>query len=608
MNLDESVREILLYLQKHLSGNWKYSLFGGEIKKLIQIAENQPDYFKTALDCLKGNKQIYATSCEHDRYQQQEPFRLVLLMAYFTAKYNNCEQTAVPPDCDSGNTPEIIIAAEDVPPMKQYEDIILSHLGDLFQNKMEEFSLAQIVDAVVKNQITPEIKKLAASVSVDKVWLHLYGGLAYLNYNLSVVLRNIVKICLEMKIDFDVRNRYDNCGMLEVMRYISSLLFMAIERRGIHYDKVLGIDSGRYIRWAAFQRYQAILEQQFLSNRECFLCAMSETDWDWNAIYKVAYSNFIKSEDDLKNELNACNLLYEIVRRQDAPLYYQLLSENRQQNVNRERIIEMFIREAGDDIELLRAYLRGEVPVDRLYPIAEQIQEEYFLDAYTETDCFMEYLELFEDEPFHRRCEVYMMLRRSGHFIVTDVSVSSEDMEDLCPQKVQKLFRNLDKEGFTVARQFAGLMMMQEYWGGNEDWTEALVESAAGCFAEYLHERREETFHAFAAGNAFGRFFALRVMRECAEENKTEILYFSKDTAKKVQKELLAILCEQRGWEKDIRQLLNAKKAAQRELAAKVLLFWQGDGTQYQDSFVQMLKTEKNSKIRALLEESIKKE
>lgn len=151
-------------------------------------------------------------------------------------------------------------------------------------------------------------------------------------------------------------------------------------------------------------------------------------------------------------------------------------------------------------------------------------------------------------------------------------------------------------------------MMMQEYWGGYEDWTEALVESAAGCFAEYLHERREETFHAFAAGNAFGRFFALRVMRECAEENKTEILYFSKDTAKKVQKELLAILCEQRGWEKDIRQLLNAKKAAQREIAVKVLLFWQETGTQYQDSFVQMLKTEKTSKIRALLEESIKKE
>ena len=76
-----------------------------------------------------------------------------------------------------------------------------------------------------------------------------------------------------MKIDFDVRNRYDNCGMLEVMRYISSLLFMAIERRGIHYDKVLGIDSARYIRWAAFQRYQAILEQQFLSKQRVFsLC------------------------------------------------------------------------------------------------------------------------------------------------------------------------------------------------------------------------------------------------------------------------------------------------------------------------------------------------
>ena len=120
--------------------------------------------------------------------------------------------------------------------------------------------------------------------------------------------------------------------------------------------------------------------------------------------------------------------------------------------------------------------------------------------------------------------------------------------------------------------------MLVEEWGRDEDWIMSLVESAVGSFSEYLHQKKEETWKAFTTGNAFGRFFALRVLLECPEEYKAEILYFTKDSSKKVQGELLGFLYGQKSWEEDIKQLLNAKNAKQRELAAKVMCHWQGNG------------------------------
>ncbi len=574
----DPVKKITIYLYAQFYNNWTNSLFGGDIKSFLQMAENQPEYFKTVLNCIEENERAFiSTFTQHTRKERRDHLRLVLLMAYFTAKYNNSEETAVPPEEDSGDMPEIAIASEDIPLMKQYEDIILSRFGDLFQNQMEASALAKIVTAIVENQITPKIKELAASVCVDKVLLHLYGGLAYLNYNLSVTLKNIVKICLETKIcmlSATNTSCWDNRDMLDVIQYISSLLFMDIEIRGTNYDKVLGIDSKRLIQWAAFKQYSAILDQQFWTNRECFLRAMDEPDWDWQFIYKVARQ---KSEYDMKKELHACNFLYQIAAQQDPPLYQQFLAEHRQQNINKERLILMLLHDVEEYRELVENYLRGAAAVDTLYPIAEQLMENSY-DFYTETDLLMTYWAQYQDEPFHRRCEAYLLLIRSDYFIVRDISVS-EDIEDgISSVKVQKLLENLDQEGLAIAFQFKGLMMLVEEWGRDEDWIMSLVESAVGSFSEYLHQKKEETWKAFTTGNAFGRFFALRVLLECPEEYKAEILYFTKDSSKKVQGELLGFLYGQKSWEEDIKQLLNAKNAKQRELAAKVMCHWQGNG------------------------------
>ena len=51
-----------------------------------------------------------------------------------------------------------------------------------------------------------------------------------------------------------------------------------------------------------------------------------------------------------------------------------------------------------------------------------------------------------------------------------------------------------------------------------------------------------------------------------------------------------------------MKRFLHSKKAAEREFAITVLAHWQGEGTQYQELFTQILEKEKNNKVRGLLE------
>ena len=60
-------------------------------------------------------------------------------------------------------------------------------------------------------------------------------------------------------------------------------------------------------------------------------------------------------------------------------------------------------------------------------------------------------------------------------------------------------------------------------------------------------------------------FFALRVLLECPEEYKAEILYFTKDSSKKVQGELLGFLYGQKSWEEDIKKCQGVPGATNQE-------------------------------------------
>ena len=67
-----------------------------------------------------------------------------------------------------------------------------------------------------------------------------------------------------------------------------------------------------------------------------------------------------------------------------------------------------------------------------------------------------------------------------------------------------------------------------------------------------------------------------------------------------MKEELLRILYGQKGWEEDISKLLSSKKAAEREIAIRVLAKWDSD--KYEPVLKESLEKEKNGKVRALLE------
>lgn len=63
-----------------------------------------------------------------------------------------------------------------------------------------------------------------------------------------------------------------------------------------------------------------------------------------------------------------------------------------------------------------------------------------------------------------------------------------------------------------------------------------------------------------------------------------------------VKEELLDILCGQKGWEEETKALLSSKKAAERELAVRVLTRWDEDGTAYKEILSKALEKEKTGK------------
>ena len=77
-----------------------------------------------------------------------------------------------------------------------------------------------------------------------------------------------------------------------------------------------------------------------------------------------------------------------------------------------------------------------------------------------------------------------------------------------------------------MAQQLSGLVWLHDSFY-LERHKMSFLDGAAGCFAVYLRERRDETVSAFSSAEAVGRFFGLRVLSGNPEAYKKEILAFS---------------------------------------------------------------------------------
>ncbi len=135
----------------------------------------------------------------------------------------------------------------------------------------------------------------------------------------------------------------------------------------------------------------------------------------------------------------------------------------------------------------------------------------------------------------------------------------------------------------------------------NDKWQEQILQYTKDIFAHYLKNRREETLKAIREGGCVqARQMGLALMAKAGDAFKAEALSYTADTSKAVRGTLFELLCEKKEWHDDIVSLLAGKKAAEREIAIRVLDHWK----QPEDKELLMaaLEKEKNGKIRALLE------
>ncbi len=552
----------------HIGMN-QYGMHGYNIKALINMAG-------------KSHENI----CKAIEYQKNDldNGKVVLITAYFLIKYENRklqEQTKEENKgflagvgkllgLKGGQTGlSITMDKEDEPLMKQLEDIIIDSIHNLYQKQLPQNILQEITEALRNDKVDSRILQLAGNNhAYSDFLLMLLGGMAYLNYPLSDKLKNVVKVCLSINRD----------EMLNHMEKISTDTCMNLKTKGGNYDKVFGLASEDYIRWAALKGIRPILTIQLENNEPIYLDVMD------------------------KIGMEAANLMFSVIKVNNKALYDRLYAERMKNGNNKE--MEKMINVLVPDVqhaEVFKEYLRGETEVSALYPYGDEVVQKYYYSGHNDRKLLIAYRDNYQDFDFFHRCQVYMLFKDSGYFFREDIS----EKYVYKPEMVKSLFDVFEGERLDMEHQLKGAILLYDSIYSDDGKT-SFIDGVTQAFAAYLKQKREETVTAFAKAEAFGRFFGLHVMRKVPEEYKQEILSYSQDSAKMVKEELLDILYGQKGWESEIKALLASKKAAERELAIRVLLHWQGEEATYNELFVETLEKEKNAKVRSLLENALK--
>ncbi|MDE7299218.1 MAG: hypothetical protein K2N94_10385, partial [Lachnospiraceae bacterium] len=484
-----------------------------------------------------------------------EDGRLVLLAAYFQKKYR----------CDG--QPQTV-KEEDRKLLEEYETALVECLCRFYAGAVEPEALKELSECILNGGRPQQFLSSTGIAQAPGRQFRLAVGVAYLNYPLSDRLKNIVRICMEVNWEETLDNAHS----------ISSKFPMALNKVGGDYDRVFGIDSTEYIRWAMKKSMDHILGEQAVSNPESYLHILDEADTG-----------------------NANRMLWYIKPGNPA-LYAKMVEEKKEEY--KERVIAELIRKEPDG-EVMKTYLRGEGTAEVLYPYFGATTTNRYYDGGREYVLLSDFHRNFEDEEFYRRCEVYMLSRHANIFFRNQVTASDGKETHLDKESVKKLFMDFTEEGAALCYQMLAVSALHEsmYAGMEQD----LLDGLAGYFSGCLKERRQETLEVFAGADAYGRFVGLNMLVREAEQNKEEILKYSQDSSEIVKEELFGFLCAQKSWEEDVKKLLASKKAAQREFAVRVLLCWQKDGADYRELFAQAMEREKSAKVRELLGNALSK-
>ncbi|MCM1065857.1 MAG: DUF4132 domain-containing protein [Eubacterium sp.] len=510
---------------------------------LIKLADNDPGNLKKAI-----------------AYQKDKTLggRLVLLGAYFATKYPDVGQDGV------------LLEEQDIPLMKEYEDEVVKGFSTIYTDPAVLAHWKEIKDAVNEDRVDQRILKMAETKSgFNQYMIQLYGGISYMNYLLSPRLKNVVKICLRANL------------------FVTQNIMMFLDVRGDRvkrigeYDEIFGIEPREYISWAAQQKALDVLGAQCRRNREEYLNYMSQADFE---VYNNMMS-ILQNVDPKK---------YEEVRKADA---------SRQQVKLIDAFVEITESSARGSV---RAYLQGETDdMAAFCAYGDRLLDPNRKNSYGVVQGFWKQLDSYRRgfgyDALTNKCIALLMLGSGFEKYVSVFSYNYVKAED-----VDELFSAADSVKLPLRYQLAAYSDIDASYCLGPDGVKVYEDAALEIFRKYLADRREEMTAAVWEADSAGRILGLKLFSEDPKANKAEILRFAQDTAKAVKEALLELLYRQTDWEQDIIALLSSKKAADRDVAVRVLTKW--DSAKYAPLFAEALEKEKNGKVRALLDSALNAE
>ena len=555
--MEEPAKKVAIFAAK--IGMYEHQINRYSLSGLAKVAGGSPEVVREAI--------LY----QKNKYENG---RLILLAVYFKMRHGNVRLVEEGTGGQNGilagvnkllgrgdNETEAVeqIDAVDALLLKTYEDILVNNLNNLYKNKMARLEMDEIANAIRNDKVDERIlKKARANLPVSSFMLRLLGGLAFVNYGQSHCLKNVLKICIAA----------DTAAMLDAMDSMD--LRGELDKKGGDFDEMFGADSRKLIAWAAAKGKTGILKGQFKRNQEIYLGYMKAVDFD------------------------AFNRMNEVVKKEAPELYKARMEKDmsRQQA----KVIDAMEEIADAPVRnVVREYLNGEKGIETLYPYEDKLQgSTSYRWGGKHWNILQSYQDAYGYDALSNRCEAFLMLYR-GYVNTNSLRYKSEVKEE----GVKRLFAAVNTEHLSLKHQLNGYADAYDSLYLDK-WKEQFRKAAMEMFRGYLEERREEMTAAFQETGSTGRCLGVQVLAEHPEENKAALLAFAQDSSKAVREELQNLLYREKGWEEDILKLLSSKKAAEREIAIRVLAHW--DSEKYAPVLTQSLEKEKNGKVRTLLE------
>lgn len=557
-------KRMVVYIAIHIEHPG--SLFHDEYSCLLQMVQNKPENLLEVLPALRKEGGLYAA---------------VALAMYFGIKYETPGE----------------VSAVDVALMEEYEEIILKNF-DEWLAEQNSTAHADIITAIREKR---QVGAVTGRIEMDDMnekerrRFQFITSLAYLNFQLSDVLLALVRTCAVVNTEVMVHSLGDV--------YIGDGGSRTdIAFGGMDYDELFHIEPATYICWAAGRRYDQILMRQLEKNQESYLKVMERDECrrlvlvNRNACGYIA--NSVQVLDSVECVLDA---LKDVMQKATPSLYEQTVKSAKP---DYEPVIEKLVADTPH-AELAREYLWGNCRFSELVPYDKEFGDGFSGVYYSLKPVMQKFRKHCDDPDFINRCRAFVVLRKYQRI--------QYDMEDNALSKndgLVQFFAGLDSEQVGIAYQLQAFSLLYKEVPKSASNYDAVIEkyvkSVENIFSNFLNKNPEESIAVFSKADPEGRYLGLHILGKEPQKYKKEILSYAKNSSRLVFYELCRILCGQKDWEDDVKALLNGKKASERELAIRVLLKWQEDGSDYDALFSQILETEKSTKLVTLLQTEMK--